>query len=137
MENNLKQIIKDRIQNLKSQIEKIISTIEVEKEDNNGFDVVLLQQLNEKKDILIDEINELRQSLSELYSKNNAIGKSFALEINGTRKEISIVSPSLADPINGFISSQSPLAISLINDRKGDTVEVSTPVGMQTYKILG
>lgn len=47
-----------------------------------------------------------------------------------------IVGSSEADPFNNRISNESPLGSAIIGKKKGASVEVNTPDGVATYKIL-
>ncbi|MBQ8895735.1 MAG: transcription elongation factor GreA [Clostridia bacterium] len=49
--------------------------------------------------------------------------------------EYKIVSTAEADPIMGLISDDSPLGKALIGQRKGDSVNVETPMGIVKYTI--
>ncbi len=49
--------------------------------------------------------------------------------------EYKIVSTTEADPIMGLISDDSPLGKSLIGQRKGDSINVETPMGVVKYTI--
>ncbi len=49
--------------------------------------------------------------------------------------EYKIVSTTEADPIMGLISDDSPLGKSLIGQRKGDSINVETPMGIVKYTI--
>ena len=49
--------------------------------------------------------------------------------------EYKIVSTAEADPIMGLISDDSPLGKALIGQRKGDSVNVETPMGVVKYTI--
>jgi transcription elongation factor GreA len=47
-----------------------------------------------------------------------------------------IVGASESNPVQGFISNESPLGKSFIGEMKGREVEVKTPKGVVKYKIL-
>ena len=49
--------------------------------------------------------------------------------------EYKIVSTTEADPIIGLISDDSPLGKALIGQRKGDSINVETPMGIVKYTI--
>lgn len=49
--------------------------------------------------------------------------------------EYKIVSTTEADPINFLISDDSPLGKSLLGQRKGDSINVETPMGIVKYTI--
>jgi len=54
----------------------------------------------------------------------------------GVERECSILGDGEADPDQGIIAYNSPLASSLIGHMKGETVEVRLPAGLRTYQIL-
>lgn len=47
-----------------------------------------------------------------------------------------LVGPTEADPANGKISHESPIGKALLDRKVGETVEVETPGGRLTFKIL-
>ncbi len=49
--------------------------------------------------------------------------------------EYKIVSTTEADPIMGLISDDSPLGKALLGQRKGDSINVETPMGVVKYTI--
>ncbi len=54
---------------------------------------------------------------------------------DGEETEYKIVSTAEADPIMFLISDDSPLGKALIGQRKGDSINVETPMGMVKYTI--
>ena len=50
--------------------------------------------------------------------------------------EYTIVGSSEADPFNNRISNESPVGVAILGKAKGDKVEVNTPDGMVSFKIL-
>ena len=54
--------------------------------------------------------------------------------VHGEQK-FTIVGVAEADPLNGFISNESPLAEAFIGHKKGEEVEVKVPSGKIKYKI--
>lgn len=49
--------------------------------------------------------------------------------------EYYLVGSSEADPLNGKISNESPVGQAILGKKKGEDVEVQTPVGTAKYKI--
>ena len=47
-----------------------------------------------------------------------------------------IVGSSEADPFNNRISNESPVGVAILGKAKGDKVEVNTPDGMVSFKVL-
>jgi transcription elongation factor GreA len=66
-----------------------------------------------------------------------SIGKTVAFtEIpDGEEEEYTIVGSSEADPFEGKISNESPIAVALIGRKLGDEVTISTPGGDMRVKI--
>ena len=54
----------------------------------------------------------------------------------GDEVDYVIVGSSESDPFNNRISNESPLGSAIIGKKKGASVEVNTPDGVATYKIL-
>jgi len=54
----------------------------------------------------------------------------------GAERECTILGDGEADPDQGIIAYNSPLASALIGHKKGDTVEVRLPAGLRNYQII-
>ncbi|MCA9385522.1 GreA/GreB family elongation factor [Candidatus Dojkabacteria bacterium] len=135
MDKASKSKILSRIESIKSQVEEIVATIEAERHENIGEDLMILQHLEDKKEILTQKIISLKESLT-LAETTGVVEHTFVLDFNGRKKEVSVVLPALANPAKGRISTDSPLARALKDKSAGDIVEVNTPMGVQQYKIL-
>lgn len=64
------------------------------------------------------------------------VGCSVELEVDGQQLKYTIVGPNEADPAQGFISNETPLAEALMGHKAGDQVEFEAPSGTKVYKIL-
>lgn len=64
------------------------------------------------------------------------IGSAIVVLTKGVEKNYTIVGPQEINPAKGLISNESPLGEAFIGHKAGDTVEVATPAGKSTYKIL-
>lgn len=135
METKEKTIILKKIKEIKDRVLEIVQTIEIERKDNIGEDAIILQQLEDQKDMLVEQIMNLKESLI-LAERFGFKEEKFTLDFNGRSREISIVLPALANPVKGQISFDSPLAKALSNKKKGDVVEVSTPMGVHEYRVI-
>ncbi|KKP94782.1 MAG: Transcription elongation factor GreA [Candidatus Moranbacteria bacterium GW2011_GWD2_36_12] len=58
------------------------------------------------------------------------------VESNGNQMEFTIVGSNEADPANFKISNESPLGKAFMGHNAGDSVDVTTPKGVITYKIV-
>lgn len=64
------------------------------------------------------------------------VGTTFTVEVNGKKKEFTIVGGQEADPLVGKISNESPLGQAFLGQKKGAKVEVKIPAGVQTYEVI-
>ncbi|MCX6732262.1 MAG: transcription elongation factor GreA [Candidatus Roizmanbacteria bacterium] len=97
-----------------------------------------------------EELGELDGRILEVqYILNNAeivttaisdtvisLGKKVEVDVNGAKKYISIVGEFESDPMNGKLSTTSPIGSTLLGKKVGDKVEVTTPGGKVPYIIL-
>lgn len=96
------------------------------------------QALNEGR---IEEIKSILENAILISEKNGGgmvnVGSSLKVEskVSGT-KEFVIVGAAESNPLEGFISNESPLGAAFLGHKKGDVVLVSTPKGAVEYKIL-
>lgn len=68
--------------------------------------------------------------------KTIELGATVHVEKDKKKFEYTIVGSNEANPEKGRISNESPLGTAFIGKKEGDVVEVETPRGMVTYKIL-
>ena len=64
------------------------------------------------------------------------VGCTVKLKDSSGEIEYSLVGSDEADPLSGKISFESPIGASLLGHKKGDSIEVKTPSGSQSYKIV-
>ena len=65
------------------------------------------------------------------------MGSTVVLELDqGTTKTFYIVGPQEADPVKGKLSFKSPLGARLMGRSVGEKIELTTPGGTVTYKIV-
>jgi transcription elongation factor GreA len=87
----------------------------------------------------VQEIEQILKNVSLIETGSSTtvrVGSTIEVEASGKRKNYKIVGSSEADPIQGMISNESPLGSAFLGHNKGDEVEVTTPAGIQTYKIV-
>jgi len=63
------------------------------------------------------------------------LGSKITVFVNGNTKNYEIVGANEANPLQGRISSESPLARAFIGRKKGEVVEVEVPAGKMVYEI--
>jgi len=76
-------------------------------------------------------IEESTQSKDEVD-----VGCRVEIETDGNRLKYKIVGPNEADPAEGLISNETPLAQALMGHRAGEEVEFEAPSGKKIYKII-
>jgi len=65
-----------------------------------------------------------------------SVGDKVCVDCDGDKMCYEIVGSAESDPVGGKISSESPIAISLLGKKKGETVVVPIPDGTMKCKIL-
>ena len=98
----------------------------------------------EEQDLLdhrVAEIEEIIANSSIAPQKNgnsmDQIGSTVQVEIEKEKLTFTITGPQEADPLQGKISSESPLGQALLGKKKGDMAKVDIPQGTALYKVLG
>ncbi len=124
-----------RIEELKLQISEVSNQIEKDRKENDDDDSSVLHELLDKKDFLEQSIEQLLNSLKNNILPEN-MGREFRVNMNGMDRTFRVVHPTLADSQNGYISTESPIAMALEGNRAGDQVEIQTPAGKQIIEIL-
>jgi transcription elongation factor GreA len=95
------------------------------------------QALNEGRIEEIKNVLENAVLISEQTSGGTVnVGSSIKVESKAGAKEFVIVGAAESNPLEGFISNESPLGAAFLGHKKGDVVLVLTPRGSVEYKIL-
>jgi len=63
------------------------------------------------------------------------IGNTVGLEAGSKKVTYTLVGSVEADPLEGKISTESPIGVALLNKKKGEEVTISLPAGDTKYKI--
>jgi len=96
------------------------------------------QSINEGR---IEEIRQTLENVIVISGGNNSggvivVGSTIKADAGRGPQEFSIVGVTESNPTAGFISNESPIGKAFLGHKKGDTVEVRTPRGIDNYKIL-
>jgi transcription elongation factor GreA len=101
------------------------------------------QQLKEEQNFLENRIYELEQIIKsaiivkkEKQSNKVQVGSIIKVISNNQKQEFQIVGSEESDPIQNKISFQSPFGKAILNKSVGEEIEVNTPNGKISYKIL-
>lgn len=95
----------------------------------------------EKNEARISELEHILQNLEIIKSPKAGsstkvqLGSTVKLRNNGKTKEFQIVGTVEADPLEGKISDESPIGMSLMGKKVGEEVEIRTPVETAVYQI--
>ena len=109
--------------------------------ENSEYDAAREEEaLLEQEIIQIEENLRNAQIISKKTADSSKVGVGATVEVYDEVFEenmtFRIMGSIESDPTIGQISNESPLGKALIGKGKGDNVEVSTPAGIQKYKIL-
>lgn len=109
--------------------------------ENSEYDAA-----REEETILEQEITQIEETLrnAQIISKSAndtskvGVGANVELfDIDFDEKiTLKIMGSIESDPLSGKISNESPLGKALIGKSKGEEVDVTTPAGIQRYKVL-
>jgi transcription elongation factor GreA len=86
----------------------------------------------------IEQILKDAQLIEDQSAKKGVVhvGSTVVVEVRGQTKTFTIVGSNEADPTAGKISNESPIGISLLGAKVGETVDVTTPAGTSEYRIV-
>jgi transcription elongation factor GreA len=146
-------LTKDGIKKLKDELDalyrekaEINKEVEETREQGDLSENAGYQYAKEKQNLIMIRISDIEKTLKEakIVDETNVnkdevrIGakiKIFDLKTS-EEKNYSLVSTPEADPANGKISVNSPLAEGLLGAKVGETVKVTLPNGIKNFKIL-
>jgi transcription elongation factor GreA len=127
-------------------IPKVIERISNAREQGDLSENADYHSARDERDILQARINEIEEILAKVEVKVTAakvngiisLGSVVSLEIVGKSKKLTYIMSGEyeSNPAEGKISIESPVGKALLKKGKGDKVEVQTPAGQVTYKIL-
>ncbi len=106
--------------------------------ENSEYDAAL-----EDQNLIENRINDLEETLKSIKiiaAKHTndfvVIGSTVKVEMDGEIDEFTIVGRVEADPSKKRISNESPLGSVLLGTKKGEVVEVTTPIVRYKCKVL-
>ena len=127
-------------------IPKVIERISNAREQGDLSENADYHSARDERDILQARINEIEEILAKVEVKATAakivgvisLGSTVTLEIVGKNKKLiyTMSGEYESNPAEGKISIESPVGKALLKKSKGDKVEVETPAGKVTYKVL-
>ena len=95
------------------------------------------QSLNESQ---IAELEEKLRNIVVIQKPTDSsivqVGATIDVDSSSGRETFTIVGSEEADPREGKISNESPLGMAFLGKKAGETVEVKTPAGMVSFRLL-
>ncbi len=96
-----------------------------------------MQSFNEGRIVELEDIVKNAQLISPQQKKEIVmIGSTVRVSSVHGEQKFTIVGAAESNPIQGFISNESPLGMAFLGRKKNEEVEVKTPSGSAQYKIL-
>jgi len=96
------------------------------------------QALNESRIAELEETFKNAETIDDRHSRSDVvnIGSTIKVKSGEIKRTLTIVGSNEADPSEGKISNESPLAMFFLGHKINDKVEVETPKGKKNYLIL-
>lgn len=106
--------------------------------ENSEYDTAMEDQaLAENRILALENILKSAKVISEKHTEEFVvIGSTVKIEMDDGIDEFTIVGRVEADPSKKKISNESPLGSALIGAKKGEVVEVATPIVRYKCKVL-
>ena len=106
--------------------------------ENSEYDAAMEEQaLTESRIAELESILKDAKVISYASSSDFVvIGSTVKIDMDGEIDEFTIVGRVEADPSKKRISNESPLGVSLLGAKKGEVVEVTTPIVRYKCKVL-
>lgn len=96
------------------------------------------QAMNEARIAKLEETIKNITTIDDRHLNSDAvhIGSTIAVKCGGETKEFTIVGSNEANPSEGKISNETPLAAAFLGRKAGDKIEVEIPSGKMEYEIV-
>lgn len=106
-------------------------------ENAEYFEAREAQEQLEKKIYELEDLVHNAKIIKMIKGRDTvSAGATINVSSNGKKQMFTIVGASEADPSKGYISNESPIGKAFIGKKTGDKVEVQTPAGKASYKIV-
>ncbi len=136
--------LKKEVETLKTSKRREIATrLEAAKALGDLSENAEYQEAKEAQSLNESQISELEEKLRNIVvirkptdSYTVQVGSTIDVDSSLGRETFTIVGSEEADPMRGKISNESPLGRAFLGKKAGETVEVKTPAGVTSYRIL-
>lgn len=136
---HMKDELENRIKVLRPDIAQKISDAKEMGDLSENFAYHEAKEQQAQNETRIVQLQEMIVNAVVVEGKSGGkigLGSKFDAEVKGMKKSFEIVGENEADPMNGKISNVSPLGSAFMGSVAGDSVDIETPAGSVTYKIL-
>ncbi len=136
----LKEELEDRKTRLRQEIAQAIKEAKEQGDLSENAEYAEAKSQQNENESRIGEL-EMVVKNSQVVEKDEKVkgaqmGSKVKVKLGSNEMEFTIVGSNEADPANFKISNESPLGKAFMGHDGGDSVEVSTPRGVLTYKII-
>jgi transcription elongation factor GreA len=135
--------LKIQLLELKKKLKDVSIKIKEARELGDLSENAEYHEAKNEQSFLMGKESEVEQKIKNAQiiqkSKNSDIinvGATVKIDDDGDVMEYTIVGSDEADPLAGRISVDSPIGSALIGRKKGETIQVKTPGGFATCKII-
>jgi transcription elongation factor GreA len=106
--------------------------------ENTVYDAAIEEKGN--VEVRISQLENLISNAEIVDSPNSkdevTVGSTVIVDFSGRKDTFKIVGSAESDPVNKLISNESPVGQALLGSKKGEIVNVKTPVFTVKYKVL-
>lgn len=137
-----KEKLEAQLQEANAKVEQYVAGVEEAKANNAKEEALLLEEKVKLEkwyaEKVQDLLNTVEVSETKKLSDDVTIGKTVTfIEVGeDDEEEYTIVGSAEADPLEGKISNDSPIAKGLLGKKVGDIVKIATPGGDMEVKII-
>lgn len=135
--------LREQLIEVKAKLKEVSYKIKEAREMGDLSENAEYHEAKTEQSFLMGKEQELESKIknAQIITKNVSsdkivVGSHVIIEDDGEKMDYLLVGTDEADPLKGRISIDSPIGSSLIGHKKGETVEVRTPAGTSTCKIL-
>ena len=136
---HMKEELQNRTKILRAEIAQKISDAKEMGDLSENFAYHEAKEQQAQNETRIVQLQEMIVNAVVVEGKSGGrigLGSTFVAEVKGVEKTFEIVGENEADPIAGKISNVSPLGSTFMGSGTGESVDITTPAGVMTYKIL-
>jgi transcription elongation factor GreA len=136
----LEEDLKRREGELRSKLQETLNQMRSQGDlrENDGYTIAVEDfQTNEEKILEIKDTLEKAEIVIKRQGSKVELGSKVTIECEGGKlKTFNIVGENEANPLESKISYKSPIGSSLLDKKKGNKVNIDTPSGKTSCKII-